>query len=798
MNANEKKLTAEQTADTTVRKKEKKKEAANFLKTAIFGGAYALWGYILGGAALPFGATPFGVAFLAASDRRVFFVWAGLFLSALRSSGSQRDKIALVSVYSAVLLLRLLARLIIDPPWSKSEGERAGEKTLGQVYPYAFSEHLALRMSVSTVGAFALGLYRLIGGGLTYYDMYGTVISTVSAPLAVLLFYGYFSKNAKKYRHLFGLLSLSAAILWALGDEKLLGISLGVFGCLFLTLFVTRRYGAIVGALSGAIIGLTVSVKIAPAFAFAALSSGVLFSISPALASLAALSVSLAWGVYAEGLSVLGGTASAVVTSALFYIVADKLFFAEKKKELSVSDEAPPPPPCDIAAERLKSVENSIRELSDGFASTSEKLLEVSKLTMPPSASDARQICDDAFDHSCVSCPSKPVCWGENYRKTSLALNSVCELLRKNGSVSRDALSDTLLLECDRLPDIISQINHNAFVSRRQILESDRTELFALNYASCASILQNILSDEGEFQSDDELWEKLRSALSDSGIDSLSGAVLGKRKRRVLLRAHDRDLLEKNKEEILSVASRVCSFEVGDAVLDDELPLLRIYEKETFSTVYSLRNLRAEGEEKYCGDTSGVFEANGKLYSFISDGMGSGRDAALTSGLCGLFLRKLLSAGLSPLSAIGLLNDFLRNRGGDSLHECSATVDLLELDSHTGNACFFKSGAAPTYIFRDGGLFKLRSGTVPVGILSQLDMKQIDMPLRDGDLVVMVSDGVTDGKEECPWLFDLLRSQGADASPDRISELVVKYAKTEGAKDDISVTAIRICGGGSS
>ena len=793
MNANEKDISAEQTAPPkeAVEKKDKKARTALLLKTTFSGCAYALWGYILGGAALPFGATPFGIALLCAADRRVFYILAGLCISALTSAPTTRDKVALISVYSATVLIRLAARLIIDPPWSRSEGKAAGERTLGDVYPYAFSEHLALRMSASAVAAFAIGIYRLIGGGLTYYDMYGTVISTVSAPLAVLLMYGLFKTDAKKYHRLFGLLALSAAVIWALGDAKTLGISLGVFGCLFVTLFIARRYGAIVGALSGATLGLAVSVELAPAFAFAALSFGVLVAISPTLASLSALAVALAWGVYAEGLSVLGGTASAVVTAALVYIAADKIFLT--KKETAAAEDTSPLPVCDLSAERLRDAELSARAISDGLLSTSETLTALSRMAEPPPASDARQICDDAFDRSCVSCPSKPQCWGENYRATSLALTSVCELLRKNGSVSRENAPEALVSRCERLPDIISEINHNAYICKRQLAESDKTELFAMNYAASAEIIKKLLiGKEDEYAPHAKEWERIRAALCDGGFDRLSGAVIGNARRRILIVAADRASLEKDKSEIISIVSRVCPSVIGDAELDESLPLLRIYEGRKLSVVHAIRNQRADGEEKYCGDTSGIFESNGKIYSFISDGMGSGRYAAVTSGICGMFLRRLLGSGLDTMDTLSLLNDLLRNRGGDSLHECSATVDLLELDPVSGKAGFYKSGAAPTYIFRDGGLFKLRSGTVPIGIIKELDLKKTDMTLQSGDLVVMVSDGVTDGREECPWLFDLLRSQGADSPPDRIAELVVKYAKSSGSRDDISVTVIKV------
>ena len=139
-----------------------------------------------------------------------------------------------------------------------------------------------------------------------------------------------------------------------------------------------------------------------------------------------------------------------------------------------------------------------------------------------------------------------------------------------------------------------------------------------------------------------------------------------------------------------------------------------------------------------------------------------------------------------------MLNGFLRNRGSGSLHECSATVDLMELDLMQSRASFYKSGAAPTYVFRNGSLFKLRSHTVPVGIIRELDTRRIGFDVSPGDVIVMVSDGVTQGKEDCPWLFDLLRSQGEDASPDRLADLIVKYAKGEGGTDDISVLIIKV------
>jgi stage II sporulation protein E len=172
--------------------------------------------------------------------------------------------------------------------------------------------------------------------------------------------------------------------------------------------------------------------------------------------------------------------------------------------------------------------------------------------------------------------------------------------------------------------------------------------------------------------------------------------------------------------------------------------------------------------------------------------MGSGREAALTSGICSVFLSKILSATGRCGISLEMLNGFLRNKGSGSMHECSATVDLLDLDLITGKAEFYKSGAAPSYIFRDGNLFKLRSNTVPLGIIKELDAKKLEIDIGEDDIIVMVSDGVTQSKDECPWLFELLKSSVGSESLASIADMIVKRAKYEGADDDVSVIVLRV------
>jgi stage II sporulation protein E len=116
----------------------------------------------------------------------------------------------------------------------------------------------------------------------------------------------------------------------------------------------------------------------------------------------------------------------------------------------------------------------------------------------------------------------------------------------------------------------------------------------------------------------------------------------------------------------------------------------------------------------------------------------------------------------------------------------------MELDLMSGVASFIKSGAAPTYIARQGTVYKVSARTMPVGIIKDADARITKFDTKKGDVIVMISDGVTQGKEECPWLFDLLRTHAERTEPERLADLIVKYAKGEGVSDDISVLIIQI------
>ncbi len=195
-----------------------------------------------------------------------------------------------------------------------------------------------------------------------------------------------------------------------------------------------------------------------------------------------------------------------------------------------------------------------------------------------------------------------------------------------------------------------------------------------------------------------------------------------------------------------------------------------------------------------CGDVISSFEADGRYYVLISDGMGSGREAALTSSVAAMFLERMLTSGASMDTSLKMLNKLIR--AGE--RECSATIDLAEIDLNTGEAKFVKSGAAPSFVIRDGSIYRLQSKTVPIGIIRALDAEMIKFDVEEGDVIVMLSDGVARSFEECPWLLDMLSSDRDILEGDvkKAAEKIVRTAAERGSADDITAGVIRIAGEG--
>ncbi|SDE25185.1 stage II sporulation protein E [Sporomusa acidovorans] len=196
-----------------------------------------------------------------------------------------------------------------------------------------------------------------------------------------------------------------------------------------------------------------------------------------------------------------------------------------------------------------------------------------------------------------------------------------------------------------------------------------------------------------------------------------------------------------------------------------------------------------------CGDTCVVQPlARGRTALILSDGMGSGKNAANSSRQAVKFLQKLLTAGFEVDTAIKTVNSMLLIKiPGDTF----ATIDMAVVDTFTGETEFLKIGSAPSYIKRVREVTIINPASPPIGILEHIEIEPVRRVLAPGDIVVMVSDGVTDvvhGADRENWIANLLRRIGSDRPQDIADRLLRQAIELSGGvtKDDMAVLVARV------
>ena len=172
----------------------------------------------------------------------------------------------------------------------------------------------------------------------------------------------------------------------------------------------------------------------------------------------------------------------------------------------------------------------------------------------------------------------------------------------------------------------------------------------------------------------------------------------------------------------------------------------------------------------------------------ISDGMGSGSEAAAESSAAISLISRLLEAGFNQETAINMLNSVLSLRGDA---ERFVTLDICVLDLYDGKVNFIKTGGSASYIKRGGTVKVINGSSLPVGILSNVEQETVHEQIFPGDMVILASDGLLDmdSQEEGQWLSRVI-SQAVVNNPQSMAEyLLDKVISISGGKikDDITV-----------
>ena len=222
----------------------------------------------------------------------------------------------------------------------------------------------------------------------------------------------------------------------------------------------------------------------------------------------------------------------------------------------------------------------------------------------------------------------------------------------------------------------------------------------------------------------------------------------------------------------------------------DSSAKLTLMEAEPLAVSVGIAAMKKKGE-KVSGDRGTYFKTDaGVLCVILSDGMGCGPEAAKESQEVIDILEKFLRAGIDPAVAMKTLNSVMLLKCGDNWG--FATVDLMCVDLFTGETCFYKYGAAPSYVMNGKSIRRIKCETFAPGLSGSAGTAPdvVRMRLKPGSTAIIASDGVV-GDDDDAWLRDLLGSAGTDMK--KLAKDTLREAeKNCGSCDDMTVLAIRV------
>lgn len=812
------------------------------------GAFLGICGYLFARTPLLFSVSPLGLCLLGATEQQLGWALLGLCLGLWQSSPHPW---LYLGGALAILALRLLGRALYgqgSSPWHAYRRQLTRlrrrvrelwlceDATQEQAYhadepdePSLFAhEPFAHRITATVLGVLvpAIGVPYL--GDFAFYDLYGAAFCLLLAPPATYLFARALhpsdpteTQSPPDTWQAIGSAALFAAIIFCARDLNFLSLCPALIYLTALIFSSIDRHGLAAGLIVACLGGLAYDIRTLPLFAALAAVYALLSPVLHRAALLPALLVALLYSLLRGGESMTWALLPSITVGALCFSALQRLLHqttsaptAQKSRSYRQNERE----------HRLLCEQNRnatlcqrLSDMAGAFSSLSEVFRQLHDTLAHPSAHEIRHLCDEVYDAYCPDCPNRQICWSQEYSATGSGIYALSRAVASGKGVSADYLPSALRMRCPHTASILGDISYRVSRRTEERAHGADGEVFAQSYEAISCLLRDVLhqsSAQGnEFHYSSELSERLLQRLDEHGMTARYVCISGERRKTVQILGITPAALTVTQDELRDMVGKLCGAAMSKLRYDGSddgtltlhsLPLLRA-DYVHRSLAATEQSSAKHSKNSVCGDSVRLFQSeDGMFYALLCDGMGSGHSAALTSASCAVFLERVLRAGVSVRTALRMLNHYLRDRVVSPEDECCCTIDLLALDLYTGQCRFYKSGAAPSIVLREGRVYRLSAHTVPIGILQAIDVQTIPFDLVPGDRIVMLSDGITDMLEAQKEMQQATDAHGAGDllteflsgelphDDEQLANTLISLAREHGSCDDLSVIALRI------
>lgn len=440
----------------------------------------------------------------------------------------------------------------------------------------------------------------------------------------------------------------------------------------------------------------------------------------------------------------------------------------------------------------LDMIHSKIKFTSRNFetiASLSQKALR----TIPENINDPSTMYELAASKVCKSCGLKFVCWGKEDFDTRDALNKAVDVLTQKGHLAIENMPLDFKRKCIKYDSFANELNKIYFKHKLGNQWQERMEqsqkMLSLQLRGMSDIIENFSEDLDKSITFDKLDEsKIMYNMEQSDISCTNVIVVKDHidyaTVTVVVRHKKKDFTELCEETELIISDALKrNMKTESYTCNGNKFTLTLKESERFSVNCSYISIPKNGET-HCGDNvlHGKI-SGGKYVMILSDGMGCGKQAAEQSLTAIELMQQFLNAGFDKHTSLEMINSTLMLRNSETF----ATIDAVIFDMFTSKVEFIKAGANTTYIKSGNCIKKISSNTLPIGIISSIKAETNEYQARNGDIIIMISDGIHNATDD--WFEEYILNMHEE-SPRMIAKLLADEASRRKKQDDDMTVAV--------
>ncbi len=192
------------------------------------------------------------------------------------------------------------------------------------------------------------------------------------------------------------------------------------------------------------------------------------------------------------------------------------------------------------------------------------------------------------------------------------------------------------------------------------------------------------------------------------------------------------------------------------------------------------------------GDTHSILKIDdGKFMVALCDGMGSGLKANSISNLSIGLIENFYKAGFDNELILNSVNKLLSQNSDETF----TALDICVLDTRKGLCDFIKLGSPQGYLKHGTSTDVIETCGLPMGVLDEMQPHITKKVLSDHDIIVLVSDGITQAFEDAEQDFYAFVHNLSGTNPQTIANEILDRAvdlQNGVCNDDMTVVAVRV------